>query len=52
MVKATKSTKAAAKAAPSYDEIAKRSYELFLARGGEHGHAEEDWLAAERELSN
>jgi len=52
MVKATKSSKAVAKAAPSYDEIAKRSYELFLARGGEHGHAEEDWLQAERELTN
>jgi hypothetical protein len=54
MVKASKSSKAAAskKAAPSHDEIAKRSYELFLARGGEHGHAEEDWLTAERELSN
>jgi hypothetical protein len=52
MVKASKSSKAAAKAVPSHDEIAKRSYELFLARGGEHGHAEEDWLQAERELTN
>jgi hypothetical protein len=51
MVKASKSTKVVAKAAPSHDEIAKRSYELFLARGGEHGHAEEDWLQAERELT-
>ena len=51
MVKASKPTKAAAKAAPSHDEIAKRSYELFLARGGEHGHAEQDWLQAERDLS-
>ena len=50
MVKASKSSKAA-KAAPTYEEIAKRSYELFLSRGGEHGHAEEDWLQAERELS-
>jgi hypothetical protein len=57
MVKASKSSKVAAasgktKAAPSHDEIAKRSYELFLARGGEHGHAEEDWLRAESELSS
>jgi len=51
MVKTSKSSKAA-KSAPTYEEIAKRSYELFLARGGEHGHAEEDWLQAERELSN
>ena len=37
-------------AAPTYEEIAKRSYELFLERGGEHGHAEEDWARAEAEL--
>jgi hypothetical protein len=37
-------------AAPTYDEIAKRSYELFLDRGGEHGHADEDWARAEAEL--
>ena len=53
MVKTTKASKtpSAVTAAPSYEEIAKRSYELFLARGGEHGHAEEDWLQAERELN-
>ena len=39
------------KPTPTYEEIAIRSYELFLARGGEPGHAEDDWLAAERELS-
>jgi Protein of unknown function (DUF2934) len=38
--------------APSHEEIARRSYEIYLARGGEPGHAEEDWLAAERELSH
>jgi hypothetical protein len=32
------------------DRIAKRAYELFLARGGEHGHQLEDWYQAEREL--
>ena len=32
------------------DAISKRAYELFLARGGEHGHHEEDWQQAEREL--
>lgn len=30
--------------------IAKRAYELFLQRGGEHGRDWEDWLTAEREL--
>ena len=36
--------------APSQEEIARRAYELFLARGGEHGHHEEDWQRAERDL--
>jgi hypothetical protein len=35
---------------PTYEQIARRAYELFLARGGSHGHHEEDWLQAEREL--
>ena len=46
----TKASIAAGKAAPTYDEIAKRSYEIYLGRGGEHGHAEEDWARAEAEL--
>ena len=41
---------AAVKAAPSHEEIAKRAYELYLARGAEHGHAEQDWARAETEL--
>ncbi len=45
----TKAT-SAAKPAPSYDDIAKRSYELYLERGGEHGHDAEDWARAEAEL--
>ena len=40
----------APKAAPTFEEIAKRSYEIYLERGGEHGHAEEDWARAEAEL--
>lgn len=32
------------------NEIERRAYELYLARGGADGHAEEDWLQAEREL--
>jgi len=35
---------------PSSTEIARRSYELFLARGGLDGHDVEDWLQAEAEL--
>jgi hypothetical protein len=31
-------------------EIARRAYDLYLARGREHGHDVEDWLQAEREL--
>jgi hypothetical protein len=30
--------------------IAIRAYQLFLERGGEHGHADEDWQRAEQEL--
>lgn len=30
--------------------IAMRAYELYLHRGGANGHAEEDWLQAEREI--
>jgi hypothetical protein len=32
------------------EEIARRAYEFFLARGGEHGRDLDDWLRAEREL--
>jgi hypothetical protein len=32
------------------DRIARRAYELYLARGGNDGGAMEDWLTAEREL--
>jgi hypothetical protein len=30
--------------------VARRAYELYLARGCEHGHDVDDWLQAEREL--
>lgn len=36
---------------PSHEEIARRAFELYLARGGEHGHHEEDWARAEQELA-
>ena len=35
---------------PAHALIARRAYELFLQRGGEHGRDWEDWLTAEREL--
>jgi hypothetical protein len=35
----------------AHEDVARRAYELFLARGGEHGRAIDDWLEAERQLS-
>ena len=35
---------------PLTEAIARRAYELFLDRGGEHGHDVDDWLQAEHEL--
>ena len=37
-------------AIPTEHDIARRAYELFLQRGGEHGRDRDDWLSAEREL--
>jgi hypothetical protein len=37
---------------PDRERVAMRAYELYLARGGSDGQAEEDWFTAERELSN
>ena len=34
----------------SYEEVARRAYEIHLARGGGEGSDVEDWLRAEREL--
>jgi hypothetical protein len=50
--KAIRSARTALVAGPTVEEIARRSYEIFLARGGEHGHDMEDWLQAEDELRN
>ena len=36
-------------ALPNHVVVARRAYELFLQRGGEHGRDWEDWLSAERE---
>ncbi len=35
---------------PTREDIARRSYEIFLERGGEHGHHVDHWVQAEREL--
>jgi hypothetical protein len=42
--------KGASRSHELHQEIARRAYELFLESGGSEGHAEEDWLQAEREL--
>jgi hypothetical protein len=36
---------------PSEDQVRQRAYEIYLARGCEHGRDLEDWLEAERQLS-
>lgn len=35
----------------SRDDVARRAYELFLARGAGHGLDLDDWLEAERQLT-
>jgi hypothetical protein len=37
---------------PAPEEVARRAYELFQARGSEPGHDLENWFDAERELIN
>jgi hypothetical protein len=36
---------------PTPKEIELRAYEIYLQRGGEHGNELNDWLAAEKELT-
>jgi uncharacterized membrane protein len=36
---------------PTREQIAQRAYELYQARGGVHGYAHEDWLEAEKQLT-
>jgi hypothetical protein len=45
-----RNTSPANRPGPTHEQIARRAYEIFLARGGAPGHHEEDWLQAEREL--
>ena len=37
---------------PTPEQIEQRAYELYLERGREDGHDVEDWLAAEKELTD
>jgi hypothetical protein len=48
----TRATTAAPLGAPTHEEIAARSYELYLERGGGDGHDVEDWLQAEQQLNH
>ncbi len=34
----------------THSDVARRAYDLYLARGGEHGHDADDWMEAEHEL--
>lgn len=34
----------------SSDSVARRAYEIYVARGGHHGADMDDWLEAERQL--
>lgn len=36
---------------PNHGDVARRAYELFLARGEQHGSDLHDWLEAERQLT-
>jgi Protein of unknown function (DUF2934) len=37
-------------ALPSFEQIQRRAYEFYMARGGTHGCDWADWFAAEQEL--
>lgn len=39
-----------ARPGPAHEQIARRAYEIFLARDGQPGNPEQDWHQAEREL--
>ena len=42
--------KSVARPAITHEDVARRAYDLFLRRNGEHGRDIDDWLQAEREL--
>ncbi len=35
---------------PSEEQVRVRAYQIYLERGGQHGHDADDWLQAEYEL--
>ena len=35
---------------PTHEDIARRAYQLYEDRGGEHGRDREDWFQAERDI--
>lgn len=37
-------------ASSAFHDVARRAYDLYVARGREDGHDVQDWLQAEREL--
>jgi hypothetical protein len=39
------------KTLPGRDEIARRAYEIYIARGRTEGREMDDWIQAERELA-
>ena len=43
-------TPAPVRTGPTTEQIARRAYEIYLARGSQHGNPEQDWFQAEREL--
>jgi Protein of unknown function (DUF2934) len=45
-----RATKVQTDRAVSERDIARHAYDLFVARGREHGHDVEDWIQAERAL--
>ena len=41
-----------AKRLPTHLQIAHRAFEIYVSRGGDHGHDAGDWFEAERQLLN
>ena len=49
--KQTEAKKSSAGTKPNTEAVAKRAYEKFLKRGGQHGSDLQDWYEAEQELT-
>lgn len=52
LAKTAKEVAMIARREPSVEKIARRAHELYFQRGGEHGRDVEDWVRAEKELSD